>query len=234
MIGICIEGIIGSGKSTLCDRLSDEFSLNVVEEPVDDNPYLDRFYQNQRRWAFQMQMWLVARRCMLQVDAQSRSGPGYVTDRSVMGDRVFARMHHEAGNISDDLWPVYTDFFSVMTKLVQPPHLMVFLNVSPQVAMERIQERARGAETEGVTMEYLRRLREGYLRMIDEVSSGGNEWGSNVAVLQFDGYKDIDATVRAIHVHMRGSIKQDIVPEASSSAVKADPAEPAEHVEQQA
>lgn len=192
---VAIEGIIGSGKSTLCERVRRDLNLYYVPEPVEDNPYLDLFYADQKRWALHMQMWLVSRRVRSIIEARNTiagsTWRGLLIDRSILGDRVFAELHHAKGNIDDDMWPIYDDFFANMALVTSPPDVMVYLNVDPEKAIERIANRGRVSERGGVTVDYLRDLKRGYDAMVDRVKNGdGSEssWTLETSVIEVDGY----------------------------------------------
>lgn len=192
---VAIEGIIGSGKSTLCERVRRDLNLYYVPEPVEDNPYLDLFYEDQKRWALHMQMWLVSRRVKSVIEARNTvrnsSWRGLLIDRSIIGDRVFAELHHANGNIHNDMWPIYDDFFNNMALVTPPPDVMVYLNVDPEKAFERINHRGRVSEKSGITVDYLRELKRGYDAMVDRVKNGdedNNPWTLETSVIEVEGY----------------------------------------------
>lgn len=183
---IWIEGIIGAGKSTLTRALADELKLRAIMEPVKTNPYLELFYDDQKRWAFPLQIELMGRRYALQqlaaYEALSEGGyRGAILDRGLPGDRVFARMHMLAGNISELEFATYERWFDIMTSSLRVPSLVVFLDVTPEVALERIRGRGRKAEKD-IPIEYLRDLRKGYLDLLIEIESGQHAWSAGMGV----------------------------------------------------
>ena len=182
------EGIIGAGKSTLTAALSKALNLRPLYEPVDSNPYLQSFYEDPKRWSFPMQIELLHRRyAMQQLAAFETVGQGgwrgAVLDRGLPGDRVFARMLTEDGYISDLEWGTYESFYEVMTRSLRPPSLIVFLDCQPEVALERIRKRARGAEA-NMSLEYLQRLQRGYYDLLVEIQSGDHDWARGMDVLR--------------------------------------------------
>lgn len=185
---IWIEGIIGSGKSTLTATVAKELNLRPIYEPVEDNPYLSLFYKNQDRWAFPMQVELMARRygMQLQALAEAMAGgqwQGAVLDRGLPGDRVFAKMLTKGGQISDLEWDTYQKLYDHMTTWITSPRLLVFLDVEPEVAHERVAKRGREAEA-GIPLEYLKDLRKGYLDLLVEVESGKHHWSRGMEVVK--------------------------------------------------
>ncbi len=200
---VAVEGIIGSGKSTLCERIRRDLNLLYVPEPVEDNPYLDRFYLDQKRWALHMQMWLVSRRVESIIKAKDNLGAyrGLLVDRSILGDRVFAELHHKNGNIDDDMWPIYDDFFTNMAKVTPPPNVMVYLNVSAKQAIDRVQSRGRASEQKGVSIAYQIELKSAYDAMVDRVRNSVNNmdsWTLKTSVIEIEGYLNDGAIPRII------------------------------------
>lgn len=103
---IWVEGIIGAGKSTFSREIAKRLQLRLIEEPVEDNPYLGPFYQDPKTHAFGMQVFLLHRRYAIQqlasLEATGVGGyQGAIIDRSLSGDRVFAKLHLQEGNISE-------------------------------------------------------------------------------------------------------------------------------------
>ena len=185
---IWVEGLIGSGKTTLTEKIAQTLNLRALYEPVEANPYLKIFYEDPKRWAFPMQIHLLHCRYALQklaaYEATTTGGyAGAVIDRGLPGDRVFCRLHMLAGNISELEWQTYEKAYDIMTGSLTPPSLLLFLNVEPEVALERIKKRNRGAET-SMTLDYLVRLRKGYLDLLVEIESGEHAWSRGMRVVQ--------------------------------------------------
>jgi hypothetical protein len=111
-----VEAIIGAGKTTFCREVGSRLHLRVIEEPVKENPYLEDFYKDEKRWAFPMQMFLLERRKLMQqlaaIEATGIGGyKGAILDRSLSGDRVFAKMHMHKGNIHPRDWNTYEESY---------------------------------------------------------------------------------------------------------------------------
>ena len=186
---IWIEGIIGSGKTTLADALAKKLNFRPIHEPVETNPYLGCFYQDPKRWAYPMQLHLLAERYGLQKLAvgEALSGDRYegvILDRGLPGDRVFAKLHVQEGNISELEWGTYERFYEIMASDLRPPALIVFLDVDPRVAFNRVNKRARQAEN-GLPIEYLEKLHRGYLDLLSEIESGRHLWSRGMDVLRW-------------------------------------------------
>ncbi len=182
---IWVEGIIGAGKTTFAKEIAKRLGLRLIEEPVGkgegvDNPYLERFYKDPKKWAFGMQVFLLHQRfAMQQLASYEATGVGgyngSILDRSLSGDRVFAKLHKEAGNIEELDFLTYESAYQIMCRSLLPPTLLVFLDVQPKTAYDRMRNRNRQAE-EGVPLDYLVKLRDGYHSLLDEADKGMLPW----------------------------------------------------------
>ena len=180
------EGSLGSGKTTFCREVGRRLNLRVLEEPVDANPYLTKFYADPKRYATGMQFWLLHRRyATQQLAAYEATGvggyQGTILDRSLAGDRVFAKMHMKCGNIDPMDWETYEMAYSIMARNLLPPTLLIFLDVQPQTAYDRMKKRNRTAEV-GVSLQYLIDLREGYQELLKEAETGLMPWSHAIRV----------------------------------------------------
>lgn len=183
---IWTEGIIGAGKTTFAKEIATRLGLRFIEEPVDDNPYLECFYKDQKKWALGFQFFMLHRRYLIQrLAADEATGfggyQGAILDRSLSGDRVFAKMHMECGNIEKIDWDTYEMAYDVMCRTLLPPTLLVFLDIQPKTAHERMNQRGRPAEKE-VPLTYLEKLREGYQALLQEADNGLLPWAHAVRV----------------------------------------------------
>lgn len=165
---IVVSGTIGSGKSTLAAALGKAMNLPVFFEPVETNPYLEKFYVDQQKYAFPMQIFLLNERYkqQQQITWQNR---GAVQDRSIFEDGVFVDMLHDSGVFSDLDYATYTAFVQNVTRPLQRPTMIVYLDVTPEQAMTNIRSRGRGCET-SITIEYLTALRVAYEKFLVQIS----------------------------------------------------------------
>ncbi len=188
---IWVEGIIGAGKSTFSKKIASRLGLRLIEEPVGngegiENPYLEKFYQNPKKWAFPMQIFLLHHRyAMQQLASYEATGvggyKGSILDRSISGDRVFAKLHLEAGNIEQLDFQTYETAYLTMCRTLLPPTLLVFLDVQPETAYNRMKKRNRNAES-GVPLEYLIQLREGYQELLREAEQALLPWSHAIRI----------------------------------------------------
>lgn len=183
---IWCEGIIGAGKTTFSREVAKRLNLRLIEEPVETNPYLAPFYKDPKQFAFGMQIFLLHKRYgMQQIASYEATGiggyNGAILDRSLSGDRVFARLHRDAENISELDWQTYEMAYQMMCRTLLPPTLMVFLDIQPETAYARMCKRNRSAEA-GVPLDYLITLRKGYQTLLTEAERGLLPWAHAVRV----------------------------------------------------
>lgn len=162
-----VAGIIGAGKSTLTGPLAKELGGEAFHEPVETNPYLEDFYKDMGRWGFTMQLWLLARR-FEQHQQVVWSGKTAVQDRTIYEDVVFARVLRADGYINKRDYENYESHFRLMLRYLMFPDVMLYLNVSPELAMSRVKERARGCEV-AIPLEYLQKLHMEYARLMQDM-----------------------------------------------------------------
>lgn len=191
---VWIEGVIGAGKSTLTTALAKELNLRPFYEPVETNPYLAKFYENPKRWAFPMQMEFLHVRYAMHKLASLEAGQvagynGSILDRGLPGDRVFGNIHVENGNITPLEWSTYEKAFFLLSATLTPPDILVFLDCSPEVCMERLRKRNREVE-EGVPLEYLQRLYDGYQVMLSDIEQGKYSCARGVEIIRLPWDED--------------------------------------------
>lgn len=163
---IIIEGNIGAGKSTFAKALAAELGGEYIAEPDEKtNPYLADYYKDPKRWAFDIQMFLLTRRYRAQKYAQARvrhQGGFVVMDRSYYGDVCFANVQKQLGYFSERDYNTYMAHHTDMKVNLEPPACAVFLDVPPTTCIERIAKRmtektGRVCEA-GIEIDYLERL----------------------------------------------------------------------------
>jgi deoxyadenosine/deoxycytidine kinase len=168
---IAIAGNIGAGKTALTEVMGRHFDWTPVYEKVDDNPYLTDFYNDMRRWAFNLQVFFLSRRFDQLQKIEEMEG-SVVQDRSIYEDaQIFARNLYEMDLMSARDYKNYTTLFSIMTSYVSPPSLLVYLRASVPKLVDHIQRRGREYEST-IRIEYLERLQDHYEDWIEEYDRG--------------------------------------------------------------
>ncbi len=165
---ISISGTIGAGKSTLSKSLAEELGVPVYHEPVDDNEYLADFYDNPKDHAFALQVFLLNKR-FAQHQQIIWSKKGGVSDRTLHEDCIFARILHATKYISDRDYRTYLSLFDNMQSFMRQPSVIVHLDVTPEIALERIKKRGRECEA-NISIAYLRGLHSGYETFLQDIS----------------------------------------------------------------
>ncbi|QIK70532.1 deoxynucleoside kinase [Erysipelothrix sp. HDW6C] len=160
---IVVEGVVGVGKSSLMRILGKE-GYEEFEEPVVDNPVLDKFYYDRARYAFPLQVFFLNKR--FEHIKQAKDVSRAVMDRSIYGDAIFARMLNLSGEMSNEEFAIYTELLQNMLEHVHVPKLMIYLEISVDEAMRRIEKRGRDYELI-VEREYWQKLNDEYREYFD-------------------------------------------------------------------
>ena len=142
---IVIDAVVGAGKTSYMEMLSEEMKIPYFQEPVQDNPLLDKFYYDRKRYAFPLQIYFLNRRFEMLKQA-SEAGEPSLMDRSIYGDMIFAKMLYEKGDMEKDEFILYRDLLTNMLDHVEAPKLMIYLKIDTDSAIERIKKRGRDYE----------------------------------------------------------------------------------------
>ncbi|HSB90510.1 MAG TPA: deoxynucleoside kinase [Anaerolineales bacterium] len=151
---VLVAGNIGSGKTSLTERLGQRLGWKTAYESVEDNPYLGDFYADMRAWAFHLQIFFLGHRARMHL-ALARDPRSAIVDRSIYEDaEIFARASLELGNVTRRDYDSYRTVYQLVIDALPAPDLLLFLKAPVSVLMRRIRERARDIE-KGITPEYL-------------------------------------------------------------------------------
>ncbi len=168
---IAIAGNIGAGKTSLTNMLAKHYKWTPYFESVDDNPYLSDFYDDMQRWAFNLQIYFLSNR-FRQILEIRRSGKTIIQDRTIYEDAyIFAPNLHALGLMTTRDYENYVNLFHLMTALVEPPDLLIYLRASVPRLVQHIQKRGRDFENT-ISIEYLTRLNERYEAWISNYNLG--------------------------------------------------------------
>lgn len=155
---IAVEGPIGIGKTTLARRLAETFNYEVLLEKPEDNPFLERFYQNQRNAALATQLFFLLQRGQQIQDLRQNDlfAPVRIADFLMQKDRLFARL-----NLDDDEFHLYEQVYNQLTLDIPKPDLVIYLQAPADVLLSRIQHRGVKFEQQ-IAKDYLASINEAY------------------------------------------------------------------------
>lgn len=168
---IAISGNIGSGKTTLTELLAKHYNWQSHFEDVDENPYLNDFYNDMQRWSFNLQVYFLNSR-FTQVMEIRKNKKTVIQDRTIYEDAyIFAPNLHAMGLMTTRDFENYFSLFTLMDTFVQPPDLLIYLRATVPTLVKQIQKRGRDYE-EGIRLDYLKRLNERYEAWISTYDKG--------------------------------------------------------------
>jgi deoxyadenosine/deoxycytidine kinase len=168
---IAIAGNIGSGKTTLTGILAKHYNWKPNYEEVDDNPYLHDFYEDMQRWSFNLQIYFLNNR-FNQILRIRKSNDTVIQDRTIYEDAsIFAPNLHAMGLMPSRDFDNYSSLFGLISSLIQPPDLLIYLRASVPTLVNQIQKRGRKYENT-IRLDYLSRLNERYEAWISGYNKG--------------------------------------------------------------
>lgn len=166
---VAVAGNIGVGKSTLVGKLCARMNWQPYYEPVAENPYLEDFYDDMRSWAFHSQVFFLTHRLRMHLSLLE-DPKSVVQDRSVYEDaEVFAANLFRQGNIGERDYATYRKLYRLLSDMLRPPDLVIYLRASVPTLQRRITSRGRDFES-GIEPAYLQQLNDLYEQWIDNFS----------------------------------------------------------------
>jgi 2-amino-4-hydroxy-6-hydroxymethyldihydropteridine diphosphokinase len=160
---IAIEGNIGAGKTSLAKMMGDDFNAKIVLERFADNPFLPKFYQDQERYAFPLEMSFLADRFQQLTDdlAQFDLFKNFiVSDYYIFKSLIFAQV-----TLQKEEYALYRKMFDIMYKEITKPDLYIYLYQNTDRLLENIKKRGRTYE-QNIEAEYLKQIHDGYANFI--------------------------------------------------------------------
>jgi deoxyadenosine/deoxycytidine kinase len=158
---ILVAGNIGSGKTSLTERIGQRLGWHTAYESVADNPYLPNFYKDMKTWSFHLQVYFLGHRARqhLQMAQDPRST---VIDRSIYEDAyIFCRALNHLGNLNELDYQTYLSVFNLLIPTLPVPSMLIYLRCPVDVLIARIHQRARDIES-SISADYLALLESYY------------------------------------------------------------------------
>ncbi|MDY5969905.1 MAG: deoxynucleoside kinase [Bacteroidales bacterium] len=158
---IAIAGNIGSGKTTLTKMLARHYGYSALFESTEGNPYLISFYEDMRRWSFNLQIYFLYQRFKQLLDIK-QSETDVVQDRTLYEDAyIFAPNLHTMGLLNSRDYDTYLHLFELLCSFVRPPDMLIYLRGEVPTLVKQIQKRGREYENT-IRLDYLSSLNERY------------------------------------------------------------------------
>lgn len=168
---IAICGNIGSGKTTLTEKLARHYAWTPLFESVEHNPYLRDFYEDMTKWAFHLQIYFLNSR-FRQVNQIRESKRPTIQDRTIYEDAyIFAANLRQSGYMTPRDYRSYREIFDSMLEFVKPPDLLIYLKADIPKLVEQIEKRGRDFEY-AIRIDYLRSLNAHYEEWINSYKLG--------------------------------------------------------------
>ncbi len=196
---IAVSGNIGVGKTSLVEHLTRNYGVTPVYEPFADNPYLDDFYQDMKRWSFHSQVWFLSHKFRLHRELEATPGT-LVQDRTIYEDaEIFATYLHRSRRMNKRDYQTYLEMYQAMKASLQPPDLMIYLRCSVRAIRKRIKARGRPSE-QAIPASYLRKLNALYEDWIDRYDGPVLVWDSERSdyLTHLVDRLDFDRAIRAV------------------------------------
>lgn len=201
---IAVAGNIGSGKTTLTGLLAKHYGWEAQFEDVDDNPYLNDFYEDMQRWSFNLQIYFLNSRFSQIVKIRQEEDKTTIQDRTIYEDAfIFAPNLHSMGLMTTRDFENYFALFNLMSSLIQPPDLLIYLRASIPTLVNQIQNRGRKYE-DNIRLDYLKHLNERYEAWIETYSLG------KLLIIDADNYnfpakpEDLSVVIDKINANLHG------------------------------
>jgi len=158
---ILVAGNIGSGKTSLTERIGERLGWRTAYESVADNPYLPNFYKDMKTWSFHLQVFFLGHRAKQHLE-MANDALSAIIDRSIYEDAfIFARALNHMGNLSEMDYHTFLEVFDLLVATLPSPSMLIYLKCPVPVLMKRIHKRGRDIES-SISEEYLTLLESYY------------------------------------------------------------------------
>ena len=199
---VAVAGNIGSGKTTLTRLLAKHFRWKAHFEDVENNPYLNSFYEDMQRWSFNLQVYFLNSRFRQVIDIR-RSGKNVIQDRTIYEDAyIFAPNLHSMNLMSTRDFENYISLFELMSSFIEAPDVLIYLRATIPTLVKQIQNRGREYE-ESIRLDYLKLLNERYENWINKYNLG-KLLIVDVDNLDFKNPEDLSVVIERVNAEING------------------------------
>ncbi|NEV93780.1 deoxynucleoside kinase [Psychroflexus sp. YR1-1] len=168
---VAIAGNIGAGKTTLTKLIANHYNWKAEYEDVIENPFLQDFYEDMKRWSFNLQIYFLNSR-FRQILQIRENKLDIIQDRTIYEDAyIFAPNLHAMGLMSNRDFENYSSLFDLMLSVTESPDLLIYLRSSVPNLVKQIQKRGREYEN-SISIDYLNKLNERYEAWIQTYDKG--------------------------------------------------------------
>jgi deoxyadenosine/deoxycytidine kinase len=165
---ISIEGNIGTGKTSFCHRFARESNSKLVLEGFSDNPFLSKFYENPKRYAFSVELFFMTER---HKQMQEAFGSMDLFQQSIISDYCFPKtLIFAKNNLTEDEFHLFLRIYKVLFNQFPNPSILVYLHRSVPSLLELIKQRARSYEA-NITAEYLKSIQDAYFEFFKGITN---------------------------------------------------------------
>ena len=165
---ISFEGIIGCGKTTMANKLSEILNYKLINERFADNPFLPKFYLKPKRYAFPLELSFLADRFKQIVEESEQLNffkSGIVSDYHIIKSLIFSKI-----TLEKDEFKLFNNFYNVLYKTINQPNICIYLKQTPNRALDNIKKRGRSYE-QNISLKYLNKLSQGYDQYFNSVNN---------------------------------------------------------------
>ncbi|GAA0435098.1 deoxynucleoside kinase [Lentibacillus halophilus] len=207
---IAIEGPIGVGKTSLAKKLSAYFGYHLLPEIVEENPFLDKFYNNSDEWSFQTEMFFLCNRFKQMEDIERtylNHHKAVIADYHISKNMIFA-----GRTLPEDKYEKYKQIHHILTRDLPIPNIMIYLHASLDTMLERIRKRGRTIEHH-IQPSYLSQIADDY----DAHMNAFEALHPDMSIIRIDGddrdfvnhQDDLEAIIRQVQQHIDKQIGSD-------------------------